>query len=63
MGERIIVTCAHCRGTGTCENGPQRSSCRACQNAAGCGPTPSAHNWLDERVVCSCCGGSGKQEM
>ena len=58
---KVVVECAHCGGSGTCEVGPNRSSCRSCQNAAGLPPTPPSKNWLDERVMCSCCKGSGKQ--
>ena len=58
MSEVVIVTCAHCNGTGTCNAGYRSSSCRSCQEAKGI-PDP----WNTRYVACAECHGSGKQRL
>jgi hypothetical protein len=55
--EKVVVECAHCKGTGTCkaaEHAGHSVSCHPCKSEAG------ARSSFDV-VICSSCGGAGKK--
>lgn len=48
MSEVIVVSCAHCSGTGSC-------SCKCCQDAAF-GSNQNNYNFKAPCTVCGCAG-------
>lgn len=50
------LDCAHCGSTGTCNNGPDGSSCAVCIKKH------KIENQSSEGLVCSVCGGIGTAE-